>query len=536
MKKIFIMLMACVAGAHAETKTWLGGDGNFATAANWSDSSVPVDGDDVVIANAAVSVVETDSSFFELNSIELDGSAQLTISNNADRAYLGTTDGDGTLVKEGSGRLQWETSSRNHYGHSATIVNNGTITLGTNTSSAVDAHFGTFTINAPGIVETIKNGNTNFRFLWGDGTLTNTLSSGSNQQLRIIKGPCEFSGQICGKIRYYSQGEVYLTGTNSTFVGNFAIHSSGGPGITGAKKIGFKGLPSSIGIGSNVDIREHGGRFRYLGTGEITDKDFLLYPSANRAVIDGGEYGGVTFNGIWKASRNVLNRVAILGSNASPCVFNGTFYETTQNGTNYSTYIAKEGIGTWIFKDNANRSNRGVVAVREGTLQFESIAEVGEICSLGRSDLLFEDVINTVTNGYGVSYAFTLGTASTVGTLEYIGSAAGSCSSRKLVLQGDGRLKSDAASLSFDGGVESLTTGAKTLYLAGSGTNALGFVADGAGTVGITKEGSGTWKLSATNTFSGPLAVKAGQLILDKRGYTYYKFNMDQRYYDVSGG
>jgi autotransporter-associated beta strand protein len=461
---------------------------------------------------------------------------RLTLTNETDCAYLGKTAGVGTLEKDGAGRLQWEARSSTHYAHAATVVNDGTIALGNSATWLGDYNFGTFTVNAPGAVETLINGNSQFSSLWGDGTMTNTSSSGGPWQLRITAGPCEFGGQINGNIRYYSQGAVALTGTNSAFTGNFAIHSSGGPGITGVKKIGTAGQPSSIGSGGQIDIRENGGTFQYLGTGETTSKSFLLYPSANRAVIDGGPYGGVTFNGTWTGSGGRLCRVVVTGTNATPCVLNGAYAENTQSGTNYSTYLAKEGPNTWIFKHHASRSNRGVVDVREGTLQFESIAEAGQVCSLGRSDLLFADVINSVTNGLGVPYAFSLGTASTVGTLEYIGTNTGFCSTRKLVLQGDGRLKSDAAPLSFLGGVEALSAGSKTLTLDGSATNMIGFISDGAGTVGLTKEGSGTWLLSTTNTFSGPLEVKAGRLILDKRGYSYYRFNLLQRNYGVPGG
>ena len=461
--------------------------------------------------------------------------AKLTLTNGTDCSYLGTTAGTGTLVKDGAGKLQWEARSATHYAHSATIVNNGVIALGSFATWLGDYSFGTFTVNAQGTVETLINGNSQFANLWGDGTLTNRGSTGPNNQLRVMEGPCEFRGQIHGAIRYYSSAAIALTGTNSLFPGNFAIHSSWGPGITGAKKIGLNGLPSSIGSGGQVDIRENGGTFQYLGTGETTDKNFLLYPSANRAVIDGGLYGGVTFNGTWSTSGGRLVRLAITGTNATPCVFNGAYNEHIGSGTNYSTYLTKEGPGTWIFKSNAGRSNRGVIDVREGALQFESIAEAGQVCSLGRSDLLFSDTINNNTNGLGVSYAFSLGTASTVGTLEYIGTNSGACSTRKLVLQGNGRLKSDSASLAFGGGVQALTSGAKTLYLAGSASNALGTVSDGAGTVGITKEGSGTWKLSATNAFSGPLKVNAGQLILDKRGYSYYRLNLLQRNYGGAG-
>ena len=458
--------------------------------------------------------------------------SKLTLTNETDCSFLGTTAGAGTLVKDGAGRLQWEARSGTHYAHSATIINSGVIALGSFTNWLGDYSFGTFTVNAPGILETLINGNSQFANLWGDGILTNR--SATSYQLRIMAGPCEFGGEIRGSIRYYSQGAVSLTGTNSTFTGNFAIHSTGGPGITGARKIGMKGQASSIGSGGQIDIRENGGTLLYLGTGETTDKDFLLYPSANRSVIDGGVSGGVAFNGAWSTTGGRLVRHVITGSHSSPCVFNGTYNEQSLNGTNYSSYLAKEGAGIWTLRNNPNRSNRGVIDVRNGTLQFESIAEAGQICSLGRSDLLFADVINWNTNGFGVPYAFSLGTSSSVGTLEYIGTNSGSCSTRKLVLQGNGRLKSDSASLSFGGGVQALTAGAKTLYLDGSATNFLGPVADGAGTVGITKEGPGFWKLTTTNTFSGPLEVKAGQLILDKRGYAYYRFNLLQRNYGLT--
>lgn len=502
------------------------GSANSAEANNLGE--LTLNAGSLICANSMCRVTALDGAASAL--VQLDFSS-LIVTNEIDCTYLGKTAGRGTLVKEGTGRLQWQARSSTHYAHSATVVNNGVVALGSSPTWLGDYNFGSFTLNAPGAVETLINGNTQIFNLWGDGTVTNASTSGGPWQLRITRGPCEFSGRICGNIRYYSQAEVALTGTNSTFAGNFAIHSSGGAGITSVKKIGISGQPSSIGRAPEVDIRENGGTFRYLGTGEATDKRFLLYPSFNRAVIDGGQHGGVTFNGAWNCSGARLNRLALNGTNASPCVFNGAYKESMDRGTNYSTYIAKEGPGTWIFKHNSSRSNRGVIDVREGTLQFESIAEAGQNCSLGLSDLLFADVISTPTNGLGVPYAFSLGTPSTIGTLEYIGVERGMCSTRKLVLQGDGRLKSDHAQLAFNGGVQSLTAGAKTLYIAGSATNILGTVADGAGTVGITKEGTGTWILSRTNTFSAPLQVNEGQLILDKRGYTYYKLNLRQKNY-----
>ena len=495
--------------------------------------NVTMNGGTLILSNTACRVFSLNGVSNALLRLDFAG---MTLTNDIDCTYLGTSDGIGTWTKTGLGRLQWGTRSAYHYNHSATFVNNGTVAFGALITSVNEYNFGTFTINTPGKVETLINANTQFINLWGDGSITNTLNTGGPYQLRILTGPSDFSGQIDGNIRYYSCGAVTLSGTNSTFSGNFAIHSTSGPGITGVKKIGMNGQPSSIGKGGGVDIRELGGTFLYLGTGETTDKTFSLYPSANRAVINGGLYGGVTFNGTWSSSGGRLVRLALMGTNTAPCIFNNAYTEHSLYGTNYSTYIAKEGPGTWIFKHHTNRVNRGVVDVRQGTLQFESIAEAGIVCSLGRSDLLFADVITANTNGWGVPYAFSLGTPTTTGTLEYIGTNAASCSTRPLVLQGNGRLKSDTGSLMFASGIQSLTTGEKTLYLSGTATNALGSVSDGAGTVGITKEGSGTWILLNTNAFSGPLVIQSGNLVLNKHGYSYYRFTMTQRNYDVIGG
>ena len=59
------------------TKTWLGTDsgnvGDYATAANWSPSGVPVNGDDVIIANSSQDILSGfDQSLVILNSIVID--------------------------------------------------------------------------------------------------------------------------------------------------------------------------------------------------------------------------------------------------------------------------------------------------------------------------------------------------------------------------------------------------------------------------------------------------------------------------------
>lgn len=93
-----------------------------------------------------------------------------------------------------------------------------------------------------------------------------------------------------------------------------------------------------------------------------------------------------------------------------------------------------------------------------------------------------------------------------------------------LVLEGNytfSNSNADATNvLNIAGGISNGTSNAITLTLGGTnlGNNVVsGAITDGTlgGTTGLTKTGAGTWTLSGNNTFSGPISVGVGTLILN---------------------
>jgi hypothetical protein len=123
-KKILTILLACAAGARAETKTWLGGHGNYAAPDLWSGPAVPVAGDEVVISNGTVTVAPADT-FSNLASVALgpagtiacgatvETQASVTFSSNStlqvssgELVFHGFASGSG-FTKEGAGSVRF---------------------------------------------------------------------------------------------------------------------------------------------------------------------------------------------------------------------------------------------------------------------------------------------------------------------------------------------------------------------------------------------------------------------------------------------
>ncbi|MBR0066604.1 MAG: autotransporter-associated beta strand repeat-containing protein, partial [Kiritimatiellae bacterium] len=217
-------------------------------------------------------------------------------------------------------------------------------------------------------------------------------------QLRVMNvgsTPCVFAGRIVGKgIRWYSGGNVRLTGTNSNFSGSMQIWSGYNDfsrrGVTGLAKIGHANEESSAGIHREMASREHGACFLYLGEGETTSKEYYYYNNQNNDgmhVWDAGAHGGVTFTGKWGhggSSSTRAERLVLTGSNTAPCVISGEW----AGDNSAPTYVIKRGTGTWTFADNSSRRFTGGMAVEEGVLRFASIADTNVVCSLGLATML----------------------------------------------------------------------------------------------------------------------------------------------------
>ena len=397
-----------------------------------------------------------------------------------------------------------------------------------------------------------RDKNTTLKSLNGSGLVTNASTTARSLFIgetgsKIVS---DFSGRICGKMSLWVNGFARLTGTESTATETFIVYrnktaDSGAPlyGVAEIVKFGMSGEASSS-VGkpwtdfNNPSIAlRYSGWLTYIGGGETTDRYIQFrfqsqgkheYPDT----LDAGAHGDVRFVGKFATSHegDRASTIALTGSNAIPCVVAGPWID---NGVG-TGFIYKRGSGTWRFADNAERRNRNGFAVEEGTFQFDSIAETNVVCSLGLATKLQKPYIGTYTPDNNVDYAYLLGGNTTNVVFEYTGSNYCSVSTRHIALKGKGaRLKNSSPTASggllFSGiSAQSGGDAVKTLWLAGdSTTGRAGEISDGEGKVGVTKEGSGTWTLIGNQTFSGPLAVEDGTLLVArKRKYTWFRFTV----------
>ena len=345
---------------------------------------------------------------------------------------------------------------------------------------------------------------------------------------------------------------VYLLGSAHTITGAVRPWTHNGEtekGLLGVEKLGMKSDPSSsVGNVAAISFLYNGARYLYLGDGETTDRqiNWVLswydYNPYHEPEFDAGATGGVTFTGKWSThstgsvTKTPHTTLVLSGSNTVPCVVACQIETIASDAdTTRTVYITKRGTGTWRFNDHANRKNTGVIAVEEGTLQFESIAEKGVVCSLGLATDLYGKFFGYNTNMVAaVDYALLLGTtnahgaAATEGVLDYVGEGEAICSTRPIALLGDGRLCASGGRIEFSG-VSAATAGEKTFALDGTNAfvNVLQGVSDGAGVLSIAKYGTNTWKLVGSLEFGGDIVVNGGTLEVLGTGqqYTWFRFN-----------
>ena len=395
------------------------------------------------------------------------------------------------------------------------------------------------------------DGVTTLKGLYGAGLVTNEVTE-SYRNLKI-EGASDFSGKIAGRIYYLASGNVMLRGTDNAFAEPFSICSTStglrdfeelakrNVGYTGVMKIGKKGESSSVGVDNDIRTIDYGGGLLYLGSGETTDRSFsVLRPNKGLSFIDGGATGGLVWEGdIILSGNNDNNGMGILGligSNSVPCVVAGSVKPRTVGSETYNFFFEKAGTGTWRFADTPdNKAQRNFftsMAIKNGTLQFDSMEEAGTPCALGLAT-------NLTALYYGArndaahpgKYAYWLGAPGKSVTFEFTGTNGAYATKRPIALEGDAKLKNDTPHPWRFSGVAPTASGAKKLYLSGAGTgeNELAGICDTAESpVSIVKEGVGSWILNGSNTFSGTVSVKAGTLSIrrDPGAYTWFRWTI----------
>ena len=379
----------------------------------------------------------------------------------------------------------------------------------------------------------------------GGGTITNYSSS--TKILGCSGTGGEFSGRITYPLKWYSSGRVMLTGTDSTMAGDFQhmdLHKfTAQPdpllrtsGVVGLAKIGRKGEPSSCGITENIVFREKSAALIYLGEGETTDRNLVIWDTASGpAYLDGGAHGGLHWSGNWSAAaggNKENHHIVLTGSNTSECVFFGGLSVWESGGNVYDFAVTKQGIGTWHFADSADNASMrtfgGPISVENGVFRFDSLAETGTVCSVGTA-------VNPFICG-GVS-AFSLGSANAgcEAVLEYAGTnvrpvSAACATQRRISLNGRGTVRANGRWMGLSG-VQGASAGNHVLVLDGTGVNhnVMSDISDGLGKVSVEKRGSGTWAIGRDLTFSGSLDVKEGTLLVRPADrYTWFRWTIQE--------
>ncbi len=356
---------------------------------------------------------------------------------------------------------------------------------------------------------------------------------------------------------------TFASGGNLTFTGNFVLASS--PTLTvnnprvvlnaglsetgGARALTKSGTGSLIinaSYGATGVLRINGGTVA-LGAGATLPASNLHLAggvlstngSLTRSVgtgagqvrwtANGGfaAYGGnltvsITGTPTWGSTANFLSgtRQLILSSSVADAVVDwasdfslgaaGNRTVTVQDNTlspndravissvvSGSGNLIKSGTGRLDLTNNNTYS--GLTHAAQGILAFNSLANSGSASALGAGSVIRAG--RTTSSG---RLLYTGTGHSSNRTLELFGTTGGA------ILQAEG-----TGALVLSGNITAVTSGAKTLTLAGTSTanNTIsGNVTNGVGTIALSKTGSGRWNLSGTNTYSGNTTLSAGTL------------------------
>ena len=562
-----------LAAANAATFHWKDDaqSTSWTNKANYVENVVPSAGDIVEVGNTTVYLSDSDMDSFNLASslgrvrpTNANARIEFTISGTDEPLSFGAsiryhngsyTDKRGKIVKKGPGRLEL-TSRDGGYAYATDMeVVEGILSIKTSAATSGNSWFGDVAISNDASFVTRTSGRTWVQRLYGEGTVTNTSSyqinvSGGNYANPMVLTPW------MSKVGYYSCGRVMIWRTDNR-IADFTIYSQSanvtdGSGTTGFYSIGMNGKPSSVGTYSKISTAENGGTFLYLGDGNETGTDKHIevgYPAQSWTAFDAGAYGGLKFTGEWRFSGGAgtmkgMGQLILTGSNTHECVIAGSIKNCTATNAlgqkGFSFHITKRGTGTWRLSRTSStvlRENYSGIAVEEGTLKYDSIAEAGDMCALGMATNLYESYRGAYNESYRRPYAYRIGNGARsypddgLATFEYSGTNDAICSTRPIVLGGDARLVNSSGCPFRFSNISAISNGVQMLVLGGEvGTDSeIQGLSDGTAgcRLGVIKEGSSTWTITHTNTFSGPLVVKGGTLKVRRpavnKPYTWYK-------------
>lgn len=457
----------------------------------------------------------------------------------------------GELVKRGEGTLKLAGKGYEYNSSDWSYICNITVEGGRlalpDPEKNVQRHHGIFAVSngATLVLSPQATSYSSCRGLRGGGVITNEAEKAVSLNVlsRFAGESTSFTGSLGGLVKLTMNGPAFLGGGRSTFSGSVTIQRQYFTDAVECDGFGMAGEASNFGINDSISIGErNGGNLRYAGSGETTDKKFyscfnVASGESTAPSIDAGPVGNLRFTGLisgkaYNTTQHGMDRLELKGTNQFPCVIDCPVDSWKQGATAYSLHVKKSGSGTWELSGNAGKStNAGALTVEEGTLRYDSLAEVGTSCSLGTATNLMEFYTGAWDETKRIPWAFTLGSQLMAGCLEYIGTNRAVTTTRKTGLAGAGRFRHETGKGAvFFTGAEAVAASADgRLVLDGEDADSddtFTDITDGKGTVSVVKTGAGKWTLERELSFSGALIVSNGTLVVraGDAPYTWFRF------------
>lgn len=421
----------------------------------------------------------------------------------------GAAVGNGTMIKEGAGTLVL--SGANTY-TGTTQVSEGTLRAGSTQALGGSG----LRMGATGTLFDLGGFNTSVR--WIDDAVVNAdaptvgnIALGGST-LTIIDGAggigngaaVNYAGVISGTGGIVKNGGnlQQFSGCNNTYTGSTTING----GWLMVDCLADGGASSGLGASNSGagNLVLNGGRLRYLGDGDSTDRQFTV--GAGNGWLEAYGTDAVHFTStapvVFSGSGN---RTLVLGGINTD---DNSLAARIDNAAGGTTAFIKEGTGTWIL-NNADSTYIGRTTINGGVLGVDKLSNGGVASSIGMST-------SAATN-------LVIGNNS---TLRYTG--AGDTTDRLFTLStGVSFIESSgtgAVVFSNTGSASYANAGARTLALGGTNTglNTMGgtIIDQNAvsGKTTLAKNDSGTWVLTGNNSYSGNTVINDGNLIVGNGG------------------
>ena len=452
----------------------------------------------------------------------------------------GASWGRGGLVKVGDGTLLLKLTDYGYF--TAITISKGDMVFEWAENSPTKCCLDSLTVESGCVADIASDKVLVVREFYGSGEITSSKKA-ALQTFSNASITSDFSGKLTGNLRLTSCSVILLRGTESSNTGAVYVLGNANADMNhdsrlGVAKLGMKKEDGSIGVGSEINFGQQNsfpGGLLYLGNGEESNRDFILLSAKPDSFpyIDGGAFGGLNLTGEIEIDEksSLNNRFGLRGSNVTDCVFATKMTEIDDaNGNPVSFHIVKRGSGTWILDPQLSSTWSGAVTVEEGTLKFNTLKEAGEFCALGYATNLFDCYTGVFDESRRVDWAIALGSDNgKEGTMEYTGDKSVLCTTRPIVLKGDGRILQNTETRFAFKGITSDGANPKTLTLDGSGLgeNIISGLNDSeGGAISVRKKGSGRWILSANSSIRGDIDVQAGTLCVmaPPSSYEWFRF------------